>query len=64
MLENVEAAGPGVKVWTCIGVATLFRFWSYRTWVFKALPARETVADAEAILEQAADTGKPRQQVR
>ncbi|MEU6664332.1 GtrA family protein [Streptomyces sp. NPDC046821] len=22
-----------------IGVATLFRFWSYRTWVFKALPA-------------------------
>ncbi|WP_089102316.1 GtrA family protein [Streptomyces hyaluromycini] len=47
-----------------IGVATLFRFWSYRTWVFKALPARETVADAEAILERAADTEKPRQQVR
>jgi putative flippase GtrA len=22
-----------------IGIATLFRFWSYRTWVFKALPA-------------------------
>jgi putative flippase GtrA len=22
-----------------IGVATLFRFWSYRSWVFKALPA-------------------------
>ncbi|RVU20001.1 GtrA family protein [Streptomyces antnestii] len=22
-----------------IGVATLFRFWSYRTWVFKALPS-------------------------
>ncbi|MER8015435.1 GtrA family protein [Streptomyces griseoluteus] len=22
-----------------IGVATLFRFWSYRTWVFRALPA-------------------------
>ncbi|MEV5849921.1 GtrA family protein [Streptomyces sp. NPDC051985] len=47
-----------------IGVATLFRFWSYRSWVFKTLPARETVADAEAILEQAADTGKPRQRVR
>ncbi|MEU6194488.1 GtrA family protein [Streptomyces sp. NPDC047061] len=47
-----------------IGVATLFRFWSYRTWVFKALPARETVADAEAILERAADTEKPRQRVR
>ncbi|MFI5976609.1 GtrA family protein [Streptomyces sp. NPDC051452] len=29
-----------------IGVATLFRFWSYRTWVFRALPARE----AESIL--------------
>ncbi|MER7486358.1 GtrA family protein [Streptomyces sp. NPDC126497] len=27
-----------------IGVATLFRFWSYRTWVFRALPAREPVA--------------------
>ncbi|MFD8721500.1 GtrA family protein [Streptomyces sp. NPDC059629] len=47
-----------------IGVATLFRFWSYRTWVFKALPARETVTDAEAILEKAADTEKPRQRVR
>ncbi|MCS0606076.1 GtrA family protein [Streptomyces sp. LP11] len=29
-----------------IGVATLFRFWSYRSWVFRALPARE----AESIL--------------
>ncbi|MDN3293163.1 GtrA family protein [Streptomyces ficellus] len=35
-----------------IGVATLFRFWSYRTWVFRALPAREAVQTAEAILEQ------------
>ncbi|MDQ1019047.1 GtrA family protein [Streptomyces afghaniensis] len=34
-----------------IGVATLFRFWSYRSWVFRALPAREAVADAESILE-------------
>ncbi|MFM9371581.1 GtrA family protein [Streptomyces sp. Da 82-17] len=33
-----------------IGIATLFRFWSYRTWVFKALPARETVAHAESFL--------------
>ncbi|MEW2302429.1 GtrA family protein [Streptomyces sp. NPDC006655] len=47
-----------------IGVATLFRFWSYRSWVFKALPARDTVADAEAILERAADSRKPRQRVR
>ncbi|GGK68416.1 GtrA family protein [Streptomyces flaveus] len=33
-----------------IGIATLFRFWSYRTWVFRALPARETVASAESFL--------------
>ncbi|MFK0156946.1 GtrA family protein [Streptomyces sp. NPDC090499] len=47
-----------------IGVATLFRFWSYRTWVFKTLPAREAVADAEAMLERAADTEQPAQRVR
>ncbi|MGW2102739.1 GtrA family protein [Streptomyces olivaceoviridis] len=35
-----------------IGVATLFRFWSYRSWVFRALPARETAARAESILER------------
>ncbi|WP_371579777.1 GtrA family protein [Streptomyces sp. NBC_01314] len=34
-----------------IGIATLFRFWSYRTWVFRALPAREAVASAESFLE-------------
>ncbi|MFF8944160.1 GtrA family protein [Streptomyces sp. NPDC014864] len=34
-----------------IAVATLFRFWSYRTWVFRALPVRGAVADAESILE-------------
>lgn len=33
-----------------IGVATLFRFWSYRSWVFKALPVRETVQQAESFL--------------
>ncbi|GAA2283802.1 membrane protein [Streptomyces ruber] len=38
-----------------IGVATLFRFWSYRTWVFRTLPAREAVASAESFLE----TGAP-----
>ncbi|MEU5521171.1 GtrA family protein [Streptomyces sp. NPDC052079] len=27
-----------------IGIATLFRFWSYRTWVFRALPVRGPVA--------------------
>ncbi|MEU9981948.1 GtrA family protein [Streptomyces sp. NPDC050856] len=36
-----------------IAVATLFRFWSYRTWVFRALPVGATPAvAAEAILEQ------------
>ncbi|MDX3314862.1 GtrA family protein [Streptomyces sp. NPDC054884] len=29
-----------------IGVATLFRFWSYRTWVFRALPVTEAATDA------------------
>ncbi|MER7680854.1 GtrA family protein [Streptomyces sp. NPDC096934] len=28
-----------------IGVATLFRFWSYRTWVFRTLPAEEPAAE-------------------
>jgi len=36
-----------------IGIATLFRFWSYRTWVFRALPAKEAVASAESFLEDA-----------
>ncbi|MFI8995980.1 GtrA family protein [Streptomyces sp. NPDC053542] len=33
-----------------IGIATLFRFWSYRSWVFRALPAREAVETAESFL--------------
>ncbi|MFD0544215.1 GtrA family protein [Streptomyces mexicanus] len=34
-----------------IGIATLFRFWSYRTWVFRALPRGQAVAgDAETFL--------------
>ncbi len=37
---------------TGIGVATLFRFWSYRTWVFSSLPA-QAVEQAEAILSDA-----------
>ncbi|WP_055490621.1 GtrA family protein [Streptomyces sp. TP-A0356] len=36
-----------------IGLGTLFRFWSYRTWVFRALPAGEAVAGAESILAEA-----------
>jgi putative flippase GtrA len=48
-----------------IGVATLFRFWSYRTWVFRAMPAGEAVAGAESILEQESRTprSEPRQRV-
>ncbi|MFI5766728.1 GtrA family protein [Streptomyces sp. NPDC051563] len=34
---------------TGIGIATVFRFWSYRTWVFKALPAP---AAASLVVEQ------------
>ncbi|WP_371540189.1 MULTISPECIES: GtrA family protein [unclassified Streptomyces] len=29
-----------------IGVATLFRFWSYRTWVFRVIPAAPDESDA------------------
>ncbi|MFV2118146.1 GtrA family protein [Streptomyces sp. Act-28] len=31
-----------------IGVGTLFRFWSYRTWVFRALPETGPEADDDA----------------
>ncbi|MER7374345.1 GtrA family protein [Streptomyces lanatus] len=34
-----------------IGIATLFRFWSYRTWVFRALPVEEPAPTAESFLE-------------
>ncbi|MFG2882515.1 GtrA family protein [Streptomyces sp. NPDC048297] len=53
-----------------IGVATLFRFWSYRTWVFRAMPAGEAVTGAGPLLEQSileqesrAPRSKPRQRV-
>ncbi|POX50572.1 hypothetical protein C3489_22185 [Streptomyces sp. Ru71] len=50
-----------------IGIATLFRFWSYRTWVFRALPAPAPEAVADALLEQAkpaqAAPVRPRQRV-
>jgi putative flippase GtrA len=35
-----------------LGLGTLFRFWSYRTWVFRALPGRDTVQAAEKILTE------------
>ncbi|MFH8991037.1 GtrA family protein [Streptomyces sp. NPDC017940] len=40
-----------------MAIATLFRFWSYRTWVFRALPAREAVAHAESFLDGGGDGG-------
>jgi putative flippase GtrA len=46
-----------------IGVATLFRFWSYRTWVFRALPATGAVASAESFLA-AKEAKKPRAKQR
>ncbi|SEO60138.1 GtrA family protein [Actinacidiphila rubida] len=42
-----------------IGVATLFRFWSYRTWVFKALPGAGAVGQAEAILAESRVQERP-----
>ncbi|NJP46290.1 GtrA family protein [Actinacidiphila epipremni] len=37
-----------------LGLATLFRFWSYRTWVFRAMPAKEAVQEAESFLAEGA----------
>jgi len=42
-----------------IGVATLFRFWSYRTWVFRALPRTEPVPGAETFRTVAEQAGRP-----
>ncbi|MFF2852901.1 GtrA family protein [Streptomyces sp. NPDC058001] len=39
-----------------IGVATLFRFWSYRTWVFRTLPAGATVTGTETFLDGGGDS--------
>lgn len=36
-----------------LGIGTVFRFWSYRTWVFRALPVRDTVEAAESFLAEA-----------
>lgn len=47
-----------------IGIATLFRFWSYRTWVFKTLPGPEVVASAESFLVAERPKPKTRQRQR
>ena len=44
LADNIAKNGIG------LGLGTLFRFWSYRTWVFRALPAREAVKVAEQLL--------------
>ncbi|MEU9625841.1 GtrA family protein [Streptomyces luteogriseus] len=47
-----------------IGIATLFRFWSYRSWVFRALPAAETPAPPAPVLQsEQAVPAKAKQQV-
>ncbi|MFF7044760.1 GtrA family protein [Streptomyces massasporeus] len=47
-----------------IGIATLFRFWSYRSWVFRALPARETPAPPAPVRRnEPAGPPKTKQQV-
>jgi putative flippase GtrA len=54
-----------------IAVATLFRFWSYRSWVFKTLPARERAVGTESDVAPgstgsmgSADSTKTRQRQR
>ncbi|MER6913085.1 GtrA family protein [Streptomyces sp. NPDC000594] len=44
-----------------IGVATLFRFWSYRTWVFRALPepVESPVRAESSPLREPGPTGTP-----
>ncbi|MFC9755592.1 GtrA family protein [Streptomyces sp. NPDC056921] len=42
-----------------IGIATLFRFWSYRTWVFKALPVERKPAPAVEDPAAADETPAP-----
>ncbi|MFE7620145.1 GtrA family protein [Streptomyces sp. NPDC057496] len=38
-----------------IGIATMFRFWSYRTWVFKALPETRPRPDGAPPADTATD---------
>ncbi|WP_406096310.1 GtrA family protein [Streptomyces sp. NBC_01013] len=41
-----------------IGIATLFRFWSYRTWVFRALPDKDVIVST-LNPEDVAQAGRP-----
>ncbi|MFD6416807.1 GtrA family protein [Streptomyces sp. NPDC060194] len=40
-----------------IGVATLFRFWSYRTWVFRAAAAQAGAGAGTGAVQAGAETG-------
>ncbi|MFD7709801.1 GtrA family protein [Streptomyces sp. NPDC059785] len=40
-----------------MGIATLFRFWSYRSWVFRTLPAPEAEPEADADADADAVNG-------
>ncbi|MFG2197025.1 GtrA family protein [Streptomyces sp. NPDC048639] len=44
--DNIAKNGIG------LGIATVFRFWSYRTWVFRTMPGRDAVTTAESFLEE------------
>jgi putative flippase GtrA len=46
-----------------LGIASVFRFWSYRTWVFRTLPGREAVETAESFLEEDALLADPQYRV-
>ncbi|WP_190112318.1 GtrA family protein [Streptomyces cinnamoneus] len=39
-----------------LGLGTVFRFWSYRTWVFRTLPADTAVVTADAFAVETAES--------
>jgi putative flippase GtrA len=55
-------AQSNVAKFAGIGVATLFRFWSYRTWVFRAQPEvrPEVLVEAQPDAEAPAPEPAPR----
>ncbi|MBQ0987188.1 GtrA family protein [Streptomyces sp. F63] len=43
-----------------VGIASVFRFWSYRTWVFRRRPVREAVPAGNLPAEDTPRPGEPR----
>ncbi|MCA6093653.1 GtrA family protein [Streptomyces sp. SCA3-4] len=39
-----------------LGLGTVFRFWSYRTWVFRTLPARTAVVTGDVFAVETAES--------